>query len=79
MITRKKGKEIILGLEPIAQGLLSVSDELGEHDIVSISISNTHISFFVKTRASSKGKHISGMVWNKTPFSKRGEFDYSEG
>ena len=79
MITKKKGKEIILGLEPIAQELLSVSDELGETDIVCMTICSSHVDFFVKTRARGKDKYISGIVWNETDFADRGRFDLSCG
>ena len=78
MITKKKGKQIIQEIEPIAQKLLSISDELSKDDIVSMAISHDHVSFTVSTKAKAKGKYVCGIVWNKTTFADRGRFDYSE-
>lgn len=79
MITKKKGKQIILEIEPIAQKLLSISDELSKDDIVSMAIAHDQVNFTVSTKARDDGKtYACGIVWNKTSFADRGKFDYSE-
>lgn len=78
MITKKKGKQIIQEIEPIAQKLLSISDKLGEHEIVSMAIANDQVNFTIKAKAGAKEKFVGGIVWNKTSFADRGRFDYSE-